>query len=144
MAVRIYVSRDAAAQALGADETAAALQVAGAAKGTPITLTRVGSRGMVWLEPLIEVEDASGQRIAYGPVTADDVPGLVQAGLFDAAPHRLRLGRVEDMPWFAQQERLTFARVGVIDPVSVDDYVAHGGFAGLKRAFGLSGSQIVD
>ena len=144
MAVRIYVSRDAAAQALGADETAAALQIAAAAKGTSITLTRVGSRGMVWLEPLIEVEDASGQRIAYGPVTADDVPGLVQAGLFDAAPHRLRLGRVEDMPWFAQQERLTFARVGVIDPVSVDDYVAHGGFAGLKRAFGLSGAQIVD
>ena len=45
---------------------------------------RVGSRGMVWLEPLVEVEDASGQRIGYGPVTADDVPGLVQAGLFEA------------------------------------------------------------
>ncbi len=74
MTVRIYVSRDAAAQALGADETTAALQVAAAAKGTSITLTRVGSRGMVWLEPLVEVEDAGGQRIAYGPVTADDVP----------------------------------------------------------------------
>ncbi len=144
MALRIYLSRDAAAQALGADETAAALQVAAAAKGTSLTLTRVGSRGMVWLEPLVEVEDASGQRIAYGPVMAGDVPRLVDAGLFDTAPHPLRLGRVADMPWFAQQERLTFARVGVIDPVSVDDYVAHGGFAGLKRALGLSGAEIVE
>jgi len=143
MTVRIYISRDAAAQALGADETTAALQLSAAAKGASISLTRVGSRGMVWLEPLVEVEDASGQRIAYGPVTADDVPGLVQAGMFDAAPHPLRLGRVEDMPWFAQQERLTFARVGVIDPVSVDDYLAHGGFAGLTRALGMTGAEIV-
>ena len=143
MTVRIYISRDAAAQALGADETTTALQLSAAAKGASISLTRVGSRGMVWLEPLVEVEDASGQRIAYGPVTADDVPGLVQAGMFDAAPHPLRLGRVEDMPWFAQQERLTFARVGVIDPVSVDDYLAHGGFAGLTRALGMKGAEIV-
>jgi formate dehydrogenase iron-sulfur subunit len=143
MAVRIYISRDAAAQALGADETAAALQLAAASKGTSIALTRVGSRGMVWLEPLVEVENASGQRIAYGPVTADDVPGLVKAGLFDAAPHPLRLGRVEDMPWFAKQERLTFARVGVIDPVSIDDYVAHGGYAGLQRALGMTSAEIV-
>ncbi len=123
MAVRIYISRDAAAQALGADETAAALQVAAAAKGQPITLTRVGSRGMVWLEPLVEVEDAQGRRIAYGPVTPELVPGLVQAGLFEAAPHELRIGRVVDFPYFARQERLTFARVGVTDPVSVDDSI---------------------
>ena len=143
MAVRIYISRDAAAQALGADETAAALQVAAAAKGQSITLTRVGSRGMVWLEPLVEVEDARGQRIAYGPVTPELVPALVKAGLFEAAPHELRIGRVEDLPWFGKQERLTFARVGVIDPVSIDDYIAHGGFAGLKRALTLSGAEIV-
>jgi NADH-quinone oxidoreductase subunit F len=98
---------------------------------------------MVWLEPLVEVEDARGQRIAYGPVTPERVPAMVKAGLFDAAPHELRIGRVEDLPWFAQQERLTFARVGVIDPVSIDDYIAHGGFAGLKRALALSGAEIV-
>ncbi len=144
MSVRVYISRDAAAQALGADETAAALQVAAAARGTGITLKRVGSRGMVWLEPLVEVEDANGQRIAYGPLTADRVPELVKAGLFAAAPHELRLGRVEDLPWFAKQERLTFARVGVIDPVDLDDYVAHGGYAGLKRALGMAGAEIVD
>ena len=140
MAIRIYVSRDAAAQALGADETAAALQ---AAAGADIELVRVGSRGMVWLEPLVEVTDAAGQRIAYGPVMADQVPALLSAGLLQAAEHPLRLGRVEDMPYFARQERLTFSRVGLIDPVSVDDYLAHGGYAGLKRALTLDGAAIV-
>jgi formate dehydrogenase iron-sulfur subunit len=140
MAIRVYVSRDAAAQALGADETAAALL---AAAGTDIELVRVGSRGMVWLEPLVEVTDAAGQRIAYGPVTADQVPALLAAGLLQAAPHALRLGRVEDMPYFAKQERLTFARVGIIDPVNVDEYVAHGGYEGLKRALTLDGATIV-
>ena len=140
MAVRIYVSRDAAAQALGADETAAALL---AAAGADIELVRVGSRGMVWLEPLVEVTDAAGQRIAYGPVMAEQVTELLGAGLLQAAPHALRLGRVEDMPYFAKQERLTFARVGIIDPVSVDEYVAHGGYEGLKRALTLDGATIV-
>jgi formate dehydrogenase iron-sulfur subunit len=140
MAVRIYVSRDAAAQALGADETAAALL---AAAGADIELVRVGSRGMVWLEPLVEVTDAAGQRIAYGPVMAEQVTELLGAGLLQAAPHALRLGRVEDMPYFAKQERLTFARVGIIDPVNVDEYVAHGGYEGLKRALTLDGATIV-
>ena len=140
MATRIYVSRDAAAQALGADETAAALL---AAAGAEIELVRVGSRGMVWLEPLVEVTDAAGQRIAYGPVMAEQVTELLGAGLLQAAPHPLRLGRVEDMPYFAKQERLTFARVGIIDPVSVDEYVAHGGYEGLKRALTLDGATIV-
>jgi formate dehydrogenase iron-sulfur subunit len=143
MSLRVYVSRDASAQALGADETAAALQVAAAARGAGITLKRTGTRGMVWLEPLIEVEDAAGDRIAYGPVTADLVPELVRAGLFEASPHALRIGRVTDLPWFQRQERLTFARVGITDPVSLDDYLAHGGYAGLKRALGISGAEIV-
>ena len=142
MATRVYVSRDAAAQALGADETALALQTVAKARGVELVITRVGSRGMVWLEPLVEVEH-QGQRIAYGPVTADQVPALVDAGLFDAKPHALRHGRVEDIPYFAKQERLTFARVGITDPVSVDDYIAHGGYVGLKRALGMTGAQVV-
>ena len=88
------------------------------------------------LRTLMEL-DADGQRIAYGPVTADRVEALAEAALFAAGPHALRLGRVEDLPYFAKQQRLTFARVGVIEPCSVDEYVAHGGFAGLDRALTL-------
>ena len=131
MSVRIYVSRDASAQALGADETVAALQVAAAARGIESRSTRVGSRGMVWLEPLVEVE-VDGGRIAYGPVTAAEVSDSLRPVSSQGARIALRLGRVEDLPWFAQQERLTFARVGVIDPVNVDDYLAHDGYAGLR------------
>ena len=142
MATRVYVSRDAAAQALGADETVLALQAAAKARGVALEITRVGSRGMVWLEPLVEVEH-QGQRIAYGPVTADQVPALVDAGLLDPKPHALRHARVEDIPYFAKQERLTFARVGITDPVSVDDYIAHGGYVGLARALGMTGAAVV-
>lgn len=142
MSVRIYVSRDAAALALGADETVAALEQAAGSQGQQITITRVGSRGMVWLEPLVEVEVA-GQRIGYGPVNAADVPALVKAGLFTGAAHATRLGVVDELPFIAKQERLTFARVGLIDPVDLDQYVAHGGYEGLKRALGMTGAQVV-
>jgi len=142
VSLKVYVSRDAAALALGADETAAALLTAARAQGIDIQLVRPGSRGMVWLEPLVEVESGGG-RIGYAPVTARDVPALVEAGLFAAAPHALRLGVVEELPWMAKQERLTFARVGIIDPVDLDQYVAHGGYEGLQRALSLSGSEVV-
>ncbi len=142
MSIRVFVSRDAAALALGADETAAALKAAAGAADQDIQIVRVGSRGMVWLEPLVEIEVA-GERIGYGPVEADAVPALVEAGLFKGAPHALRLGAVDKLPFIAKQERLTFSRVGIIDPIDLDQYVAHGGYQGLKRALTLTGAQVV-
>ena len=128
MSLKIYVSRDAAALALGAEETAIALRHAARQKGVAIELVRIGSRGMVWLEPLIEVE-VGGERIGYGPVTAGAVSALVEAGLFEGrAPGAL--GPVEALPYFAKQDRLTFARVGSIDTLYLDAYIAHSGYYG--------------
>jgi formate dehydrogenase iron-sulfur subunit len=126
---RIFVPRDAAALAVGSDEVAAAL--AGHAD-----VVRTGSRGLFWLEPMIEVETPEG-RIAYGPVEVDDIPGLLADGLLTGAARRLRLGIPETIPFLARQTRLTFARCGIVDPLSLDDYRAHGGLAGLKKARAL-------
>jgi formate dehydrogenase iron-sulfur subunit len=134
---RIYVPRDSAARSVGADEVASAL-----AKLDGVEIVRNGSRGLLWLEPMVEVETPEG-RIAYGPVAEDDIASLVSSGLLTGADHKLRLGRIEDHPYLRNQERLTFARCGITDPVSIADYVAHGGFAGLKKALSLQGSAIV-
>jgi formate dehydrogenase iron-sulfur subunit len=131
--VTVWVPRDAGALALGAEATARELVRAAKAAGTEVRLRRNGSRGLYWLEPLIEVECAEG-RIAYGPVTAKDVRGLVEKGLLKGGAHPLRLGPIEKHPWFASQQRLTFARVGRIDPLDLGEYIAHGGFKGLRRA----------
>ncbi len=131
--VTIYVPRDSAALSVGADDVAAALATALPAHAR---LVRNGSRGMFWLEPLVEVTTAAG-RVAYGPVAAEDVPDLLAAGLLDGGDHPLRLGLTEELPYLARQERLTFARVGITDPISVEDYLAHGGFRGLAAALAL-------
>ena len=125
--------RDAAALAVGADEVAAALQAQCAARGMAVQIVRNGSRGLFWLEPLVEVATPAG-RIAYGPVAADDVAALFDAGLLHGGAHPLRLGLTEQIPFLAKQERLTFARMGVTDPLSLADYEAHEGWAGLRRA----------
>ncbi len=132
--MRIWVPLDAAAKALGADEVAAAL-------AADFTVTRNGTRGMIWLEPLVEVE-RDGVRYGYGPVEAGDVPGLVEA-LRSGAAHPLALGPVEELPWMKAQQRLVFARVGVIDPFSVEEYQAHGGLEGLRRAVEIGPEAIV-
>jgi formate dehydrogenase iron-sulfur subunit len=109
MTVRIYVPRDAAALALGAEKVAKAIAQEIAARGFDAEIVRNGSRGMFWLEPLVEVEVA-GKRIGYGPVKATDVPDLFDAGMIDGGEHRLCLGEVEDLPFLKEQTRLTFAR----------------------------------
>lgn len=138
--IKVYVPRDSAARSVGADEVAAALSARAAELG--IEIVRNGSRGLLWLEPMVEVETAQG-RIAYAPVSESDVASLIAAGFHTGGAHPLRLGNIEEHPYLKNQERLTFARCGITDPVSVADYVKHGGFEGLKKALGLSGAAIV-
>src|SRR5690606_7410247 len=82
-------------------------------------------------------------RVAYGPVTVADVASLFEAGFLQGGAHPLAHGKTEAIPYLQKQERLTFARVGIIDPLSLDDYAAHGGWRGLKAALALDGVQIV-
>ncbi|GMB83433.1 NADH-quinone oxidoreductase subunit NuoF [Shinella zoogloeoides] len=142
MTARIYIPRDAAALALGADRVARALTAEIAARGLDVTIVRNGSRGMHWLEPLVEVETAGG-RIAYGPVKPSHIAGLIDAGLLEGGGHPLCLGRTEDIPFLKNQTRLTFARCGVIDPVSLEDYRAHGGLKGLETAIAMPPADVV-
>jgi formate dehydrogenase iron-sulfur subunit len=137
--IRIFVPRDALALALGADEVAAALRDL----CPEATIIRNGSRGMAWLEPLVEVETADG-RIGYGPVGPEDVAGLIEAGFTGGGAHPKRIGRPEDQPFLARQTRLTFARCGITDPLSLSDYRQHGGLAGLTRALTLAPAAIVE
>jgi formate dehydrogenase iron-sulfur subunit len=140
---KIYVPRDATALSLGAERVARAIADESRRRGVPVQLGRNGSRGLFWLEPLVEVVTPSG-RHAYGPVTPTDVAALFDAGFLEGRTHPLHLGLTEEIPELRSQQRLTFARVGVIDPVSVEDYVAHDGYAGLRRALTMTPAQVVD
>ena len=140
--IKVFVPRDSAARAVGADDVALAIAEAGAAKKIELQIVRNGSRGLFWLEPMVEVETAEG-RVAYGPVEASDVASLFKADFLSGGKHKLSLGLTEAMPFLKNQERLTFARCGITDPLSVSDYIANGGFAGLKKALAMSGVDIV-
>ncbi len=140
---RIFVPRDSAAVAVGAEEVVAALHEAAAARGVSIDVVRNGSRGLHWLEPLVEVVMPAG-RVGYGPVTAADAAGVLDAALVQGGEHPLRSGVVDEIPWLKRQTRLTFARCGIIDPLSIADYRAHGDFKGLERALSLGPDAVVE
>jgi formate dehydrogenase iron-sulfur subunit len=143
MSVTVWVPRDAGALALGAEATARKVVAEAKSAGIDVTLRRNGSRGLYWLEPLIEVETAAA-RIAYGPVGEGDVAGLVTQGALEGAAHPLRLGNIEEHPWLSSQQRLTFARVGRIDPLDLAAYRAAGGYRGLARAFEIGPEATVN
>jgi formate dehydrogenase iron-sulfur subunit len=127
---------------MGAGAVAAAIEKGAASRGAAMQIVRNGSRGMYWLEPLVEVATPKG-RFAYGPVNARDVPGLFDAGFLKGSKHALALGKTEEIPYFKNQERLTFARVGLSDPVSLEDYVSFGGYRGLGNALKMAGADII-
>jgi formate dehydrogenase iron-sulfur subunit len=141
MSLRIFVPRDAGAVAVGAEETVAALEQAAAKRNAQVEIVRTGSRGLYWLEPMVEVATSKG-RVAFGPVKDTDAASVLDAILADG-PHLLRQGLTEEIPWLKRQTRLTFARCGIIDPRSVDDYRAHDGYKGLERALKLTSDAIL-
>ena len=142
-AVTVFVPKDAAAVSVGADDVAVALSQEAQNRGIDINLIRNGSRGLLWLEPLVEIETPSG-RVAFGPVSTSDISGLFDAGFLSGGDHDLGQGLTEDIPYLAKQERLTFARCGVIDPLDLTAYESHGGLVGLKKALELEPSAIVE
>jgi formate dehydrogenase iron-sulfur subunit len=142
MSAVVYVPRDATALSVGAERVADAIAREATARGIDLTLRRNGTRGMCWLEPLVEVVVGS-ERYGYGPVTEHDVSGLFAADFLNNSAHALQLGRVSDIPYLATQQRLTFERVGVIEPASLDDYLRHGGYEGLRNALQMPPHEIV-
>lgn len=140
---KVYVPKDFSSVAMGADEVAEAISLEAMRRGISIELIRNGSRGMYWLEPLVEVSTDKG-RIGYGPVSPQDVPSLFDAGFLLGGIHRLYLGIVDELPYLKRQTRLTFERVGIIDPLSLDDYVSHGGFRALLKALEMHPEDIIN
>lgn len=140
--IKVYVPRDSTALSLGADKTAQAIVAEAQKRGVEIELVRNGSRGLFWLEPFVEVATDKG-RVAFAPVQPKDVPGLFDADFLHAGAHPLNLGLTEELSWLKKQQRLTFARVGITDPVSLDEYIAHDGYKGLANALNMTGAEIV-
>jgi formate dehydrogenase iron-sulfur subunit len=138
----IYVPRDSSAVSLGADGVAEAIRKEASSRKLDVKIVRNGSRGMFSHEPMIEVITSAG-RIAYGPVRPSNVVALFDANFLDGREHRLRLGVADEIPWLKSQTRLTFARAGAIDPVSLDDFVAHGGYRGLTRAIEIGADAVI-
>ncbi len=140
--IRIFVPRDSSAKAVGADDVADAIAKEAKAQKISVQIIRNSSRGMAFAEPFVEVETARG-RFGYGPVATTDVKALFKAKFHEGGKHKLSFGLVDDIPYLKNQERLTFARAGVTDPLSLDDYRNHGGLAALQKALAMSGAAIV-
>ena len=143
MSITVYVPRDSSALSVGAEEVAQAIAKTAAERADGIHVVRNGSRGLFWLEPMVEVATPAG-RVAYGPVSPADVPALFAAGFLRGGAHALLLGPTDEIPYLKKQERLTFARVGITDPLSLSDYEAHAGWRGLRNALGMEGADVVE
>lgn len=143
LTVKLYIPKDTTAISLGANKVAEIIEHIAEKNDLPLNIVRNGSRGLYWLEPMIEIETERG-RVAYGPVTVDTVNSFLDSKCWlENDKHPLYIGLTEEIPYLKNQQRLTFSRVGIIDPLSLDDYCQHEGFSGLRKALTYSAQQIV-
>jgi len=142
MSFTIYVPCDSSAISLGADRIASAIIEEAKKRSISIQLIRNGSRGLFWLEPLVEIDTPSG-RIAYGPVKRSDITSLFDANFLEGGAHDLFLGLTEELSYLKKQQRLTFARIGKTDPISLEDYIKNDGYKGLSNALNQTQADIV-
>lgn len=142
MDIKIFIPRETTAHSLGAELVLETIRIEAQYRNQEVDIVRNGSRGACWLEPLVEVETPTG-RIGYGPVTTDDIAELFDADFLNGGDHPKCLGNVEELDWFKNQERLTFARCGIIEATNVADYESLGGFVGLKNALSLDSDGII-
>jgi len=142
-ATKVYVPRETAAISVGADDVA--IEIARQAKefGESIELIRNGSWGATWLEPLVEVV-VDDKRIAYGNVEASDVADMFAAGFLTGDDHARRIGPTIEIPYLIDQDRWTFWRCGLIDPLSIDDFRLHQGFKALEKAFDMGAEAVIE
>ena len=142
MIPRIYIPGDSGALSLGAEKVAKAIASELAERGIEAKIVRNGSRGAYFLEPMVEVATAKG-RVAYGPVKPSDVKSLFDSGFLTGGHHKRWLGSPDKIPFLAKQTRLTFARCGINDPLSLDAYKSLGGLNGLQNAVAMAPADIV-
>ncbi|AVL71404.1 formate dehydrogenase [Oligella urethralis] len=140
--ITLYIPADTAAVAMGVEELIIPIRQQAQDQNIELQIVRNGTRGLLWLEPLLEVQTPEG-RIAYGPVSAEDLDSLFAADWLHGGAHTLCQGLTDEIPYLKKQERLTFARTGITDPLSLTDYSIHGGWAGLRKALNMNPENIV-
>ena len=129
---QFYIPVDSTAISVGADSVARTLQQQLENRQIDTEVKRISSRGLFWLEPLLEIDTPAG-RMAYGPVTTDDVDSVLEACLTDGN-HDLQVGLIEQHPYLVNQQRLCFSRLGQHHPLDIEAYQQTQGFTGLRNA----------
>jgi formate dehydrogenase iron-sulfur subunit len=107
MSYKIYIPIDSTAKSLGANEVAHLIELEAQSRKIDLQIIRNGSRGLFWLEPMLEVETDQG-RVAYGPVTQNDIESLFDAEFFMGKAHPLFLGVTDEIDWLKKTRKTYF------------------------------------
>ena len=116
-----------------------------------IGVAQTGCQGLCELGPLVRIEPWHYQ---YVKVKPEDCAEIVEQTVLQGKPvERLfyrdqddrSCPKPEDIPFLAKQTRIVLEHCGNIDAVSLDEYIAVGGYEALSKAlFQMDPDQVVD
>ncbi len=141
--MRIVVGQGSCGLAAGAGKVYEALaQKVSAA--TPLGIT--GCVGMCWLEPIVDLYEGDKLVKRLVRVTADHAEAIAAAAeTGDLSGVEAIAITAEDNSFLEQQTRVALRNCGVIDPTSIDAYIATGGYEGLRKVLtGMTPEGVIE
>ena len=142
---RVIVQVGHCSQAVGATQVAEALQVELSGHSS-VDLVIAGCDGACFAAPQVIVTTRSNNIQRYSQVSLDDVPALAATltrGDAAQSPPFVTGGGGDLDSFFAAQTRLLLTRCGYIDPTSINEYIALGGYRGLNAALSRSPEEVI-
>lgn len=111
-----------------------------------------GCVGYCAREVIVDIKLPGQNRISYCEVTPKIVPKLIQRAIVEKGVLKEKLlgsydksddkaPYINDDPFFKRQLKIVLENCGIIDPMSIDAYIAHGGFRGLDKTLRLNTSE---
>ena len=129
-------------------------------RGVDANIIEVGCMGPCYAEPLVCIIKPDKPGICYRNITPEKAKELVDKYITvdggDCDPIvEYALGtigngavegipRLEDIPVFKPQERRLFEKLGYIDPMNINHYIAYGGYSGLAKALEMEPTDIIE
>lgn len=152
---RLLVGSGGCGLAVGARELADALRSEIFRCRPPFEVVEAGCNGLCYLNPQVTFEQPGIPNLTYGPLQPSQVSRFVGEVILRGQYHAFPgfawatqswqgLPGYPQVPFLAGQRRFLLENCGQVDPLSLDDYLARGGYRGLAKALALSPEGVID
>lgn len=140
--MKVLIGQGSCGIASGAKKTADEFEKWIGLRNIGAEVEKTGCIGICYLEPIVDVYEEDGTMTRYAQITRDKVEAIVEQHLINGVPVEEFKIPPSGEAFLKKQTRIALKNCGLINPESIDDYLASGGYSALKKALEMGGDAV--